>query len=315
MKENKYEELRQLDIPGLTVMFDSDLTKCTTMRMECRAAAHVVASNPVALRELVKMAKRNSWELPMIGKGANMVFASSFFDGVVCSLGGEFKSLDIVGENLVRVGAGVNLANLMRFSWENDLMGLEFLTKVPGQVGGSLAGNAGAGGWGLCDFVERVYLMTREGYVFAVGRNQFRYGYRFSELRDTIVLAADLRLERLDERERRRRVEEYDSKKKNQPLMKRSAGCVFKNPKNPSTGTPVSAGLLIDKAGLKGYRIRNAKVSDEHANFIINEGKTNGENLMALINLIQDIIYERNEIMLDLEVQILGGPLSSVITH
>jgi UDP-N-acetylmuramate dehydrogenase len=103
------------------------------------------------------------------------------------------------------------------------------------------------------------------------------------------------------------------AKKKGQPYKENSSGCVFKNPKDPVTGLPTSAGKLIDESGLKGYRIRSAFISESHANFMVNRGHSSGEDFLALISLARDIVQRRTGIELSLEAQIVGGPLNSVV--
>ncbi len=315
IQRTQFDSLLRLAGPGLTIQTAADLTPHTSMRMHTRAAVHARATSPSGLMRLMREANRLETPAFLLGGGCNTLFATSFFDGIVFSLGGDFNRLEYAGGTIIRAGAGAKLPKLIRFARDCGLMGLEFLTMVPGTVGGALAGNAGAGNWGLCDFVENVFLMTREGFIARVNRNQFRYGYRHSDLREAILLEAEFRLEPLDEMERRRRVEEYTAKKTNQPYNEPTSGCIFKNPRDPETGGLVSAGKLIDDCGLKGYTIRSARVSERHANFIVNNGDSCGEDFLALISLVRDIVQAKTGIELELEVQIVGGPMSSAILN
>lgn len=308
-----FRPILELNAPGYEVRPHFDLTKKTSMRMRCKAAAYAQIGCLETLEKFLTITRKEGLPAFLLGGGQNTLFASSFFDGAVFSLNGEFSQAQNLGGNMIRVGAGVQLPRLLSFARSCNLMGLEFLTMVPGTVGGALAGNAGAGNWGLCDFVERVYLITREGFIACVNRNEFRYSYRHSELKDTIILYADLRLEPLEAMESARRTQEFKDKKTNQPYNKHSSGCIFKNPKCLRSGESVSAGKLIDEAGLKGYFIRSACISEGHANFMVNEGNSSGEDFLALINLVRDIVRERTGIDLDVEVQIVGGPLNSVV--
>lgn len=298
--------------PGLSFYTNFDLTRKTSMRMKCESAAFADVKTADALETLLSISNSEGFPAFILGGGQNTLFASSHFEGLVFQLSGEFNRISKVDSQTIRAGAGVQLPKLLRFAKDQGLMGLEFLTMVPGTVGGSLAGNAGAGNWGICDFAERVFLITRDGFVACVNRNEFRYSYRKSELKDAIVLFADFRLEPRNEEEAERRRIEYTEKKKNQPYNKPSSGCIFKNPKSLRSGKAVSAGKLIDEAGLKGYRIGSAMISETHANFMINEGESCGEDFLALINLVRDIIRERTGIDLQVEVQIVGGPLNTV---
>lgn len=307
-----YKELSYVRDADLALSANSDLAAKTSMRMNATAAAFAQVDSPFALKKVMHQARALAIPTYILGGGKNTLFATSHFDGLVVSLDKKFAKLAPVGDNCIRAGGSVQLPHLIAFANRCGLMGLEFLTMVPGTVGGSLAGNAGAGNWGLCDFVERVWIMTRDGFIACVNRNQFRYSYRHSELREAIVLEADFRLEPLVQAEADRRVEEFKSKKAGQPYRIPSSGCIFKNPRL-ANGQYVSAGKLIDECGLKGYSIRSATISDCHANFIVNGGGSSGEDFLALISLVQDIVKEKTGIDLETEVQIVGGPLSSAV--
>ncbi|MEO8377185.1 MAG: FAD-binding protein, partial [Candidatus Sumerlaeota bacterium] len=234
-------------------------------------------------------------------------------DGVVISLGRNFGARGLHGDNLIRVGASLQLPTLIKFTHECNLMGLEFLTMVPGTVGGALAGNAGAGSDGLCNYVERVWVMSRDGMIHSFGHDDFEYEYRHSSLREHVILEVELKLRPLHMGEAQRLMNDFRDKKTNQPYHIPSSGCIFKNPKDPKTGASVSAGKLIDDCGLKNYNIRSAQVSPGHANFIVNNGASSGEDFLALISLVRDIVQYKTEMELDLEVQIVGGPLNGVV--
>ncbi|CAN5407763.1 UDP-N-acetylmuramate dehydrogenase [soil metagenome] len=307
-----YASLLNLASSGLSIRTNQDLTTKTQMRMKTHAAIYAVPENPFALKKILRETKRSGVPTFLLGGGANTLFATSYFDGVVISLGRGFQKTEYLGGNFIRAGASTKLPALMKYARDCGLMGLEFLTMIPGTVGGALAGNAGAGNWGLCDYVERVYLMTRAGFIACVDRNQFRYAYRHSELREAIILEADFRLEPLNKFEAESRLDKFKGLKGTQPYNLPSCGCIFKNPKDHA-GRMVSAGKLIDECELKGYSIKAAQVSEGHANFIVNRGNSAGEDFLALISLVRDLVHQKMNIELDLEVQIVGGPLSSAI--
>jgi UDP-N-acetylmuramate dehydrogenase len=154
--------------------------------------------------------------------------------------------------------------------------------------------------------------MTRDGFIACVERNQFRYSYRFSDLREAVILEADFRLEPYNRYESDRRKKEFSEKKANQPYSLPSCGCIFKNPK-AEKNAPLYAGKLIEESGLKGYAISSAEVSKGHANFMVNMGHSTGEDFLALISFVQDRVHERFDVELELEVQVVGGPMNSVV--
>ncbi|MCB2154373.1 UDP-N-acetylmuramate dehydrogenase [bacterium] len=302
------------NIVNLELAPDADVTTLTSMSTRTTASLLAIPYDPFALRSLVRVAYQREWPMLILGGGTNTIFAQNHFDGIVVQLPRKaFGQATAMPGRIVRVGAGMELSSLLQYVRRAGLMGLEFCTMIPGSVGGALAGNAGAGNWGLCDFVESALVMTRKGQVFEVPRGAFEFKYRYSELSDVIVLEADLRLEPLKDEVAAARRREFVSKKKNQPYKCHSSGCIFKNPRDPRTGQMVSAGKLIDEAGLKGYVLNDIMVSEGHANFIVNRGNGVGEDFLAMISLIQDMVHERTGIMLELEARIVGGPLESCV--
>jgi UDP-N-acetylmuramate dehydrogenase len=304
-------------IPGLSFQWDAEMTTHTTMQTRSRAALLVQVESPVSLIKLTRLCRRKNYPMMMLGGGSNTIFARSFFDGIVVQLTGQaFRQKEVVAPNVIRVGAATKLTEILNFSRKEGMMGFEFCTMIPGQVGGALAGNAGAGGYGVCDFADRVLVMSRDGEFYDVYRNEYRYGYRHSELREAIILEADFRLMPMNKQLALQNSRDFRDKKKNQPYNKPNAGCIFKNPKDPNSGKSVSAGMLIDQAGLKNYSLNGCAVSEGHANFIINNGGASGEDFMALMRLIQDIIYDRTGFELEVEAQIVGGsdePMTSCV--
>ena len=305
--------LFEINDPALKLSSNFDLTSKTSMKMSAVAAIHAEVDSPFALKKLLRTVKQEERPTFILGGGKNTLFATSYFDGVVVSLGRSFAARELHADNTIRVGASLQLPALIIFSRECGLMGLEFLTMVPGTVGGALACNAGAGDEGLCDYVKRVWVMGRDGTIHSFSKNDFHYEYRHSTLRDYVILEAELQLRPLNLSEAERRTNDFRNKKTNQPYHIPSSGCIFKNPKDPRTGANVSAGKLIDDCGLKNYSIRSAQVSQGHANFIVNNGSSSGEDFLALISLVRDIVHHKTEIELDLEVQIVGGPLNGVV--
>lgn len=313
--KNEFAADRELrNVQNLFLRPNTELASLTSMGTRATASMLAVPLAPGALVQLVRIVRERQWPMLMLGGGTNTIFATRHFEGIVTLLDPEvFGGMEAIGNNMVRVGAAAELGGLLNYVRRQNLMGLEFCTMIPGRVGGALAGNAGAGNWGICDFVERALVLTRSGRLIDVKRGEFRYTYRHSELSEGIVLEADLLLEPLNPQVSQDRVREYRDKKKCQPYKVNSSGCIFKNPRDSRTGQKISAGKLIDDAGLKGYSINDVTVSDLHANFIVNRGGACGEDFLAMISLIQDIVHERFGVELELEARIVGGPLTSCV--
>ncbi len=301
-------------IPNLDLQWNADLSQKTWMKTQARASVLAQPRSVHALRSLLLVAREREWPLLMLGGGANTIFATHDFEGIVVTLPRTpYGEITFAGGHRVQAGAGVPVGQLLSSARSYGLMGVEFMTMIPGLVGGALAGNAGAGGWGLCDFVEEVVVMQRDGRVRRLKRGDFRFSYRFSELSEHVVLMAEFLLEPLNEKVAAGRLQDCKEKKKNQPYKEPSSGCIFKNPRDPMTGKQVSAGKLIDEAGMKSYVLNGVKVSEKHANFLINTGEATGEDFLAMISLIQDTIRERQGVELEVEARIVGGPLTSCV--
>lgn len=309
-----FRRLQQEGIPDVSLKRHASIDRMTTMRTRCTAAMLAEVKSPQGLAELVARAQWAEWPMIFLGMGANTLFATSFYEGMVVRLMGSFTSLERTGPLSIYAGAGVPIATLETETKKWGMMGFEFMHKVPGRVGGSLAGNAGTMKWGMCDFASTVYVMTRDGVMRTLrqGDPDFRYGYRHSTLKKFIILGAEFDLESFDEVLHQYAIHKTEALKKGQPYGVPSAGCTFKNPVDPETGEKVSAGKIIDECNLKNYRIGSAYVSPQHANFIVNDrGLATGEDFFALITVIRDRVWELRRIELELEVNVVGGPLAN----
>lgn len=305
-------------IDDLECRYHEPLDRHTTMKMRSEAALLTIAHTPRALREALRLTRALRLPLYVLGGGSNTLFATGRFNGVVLKLGKSFEHFDLVEPDLIRVGAGLSLKNALNFSMECGLSGLEFGTGIPGTVGGAAAGNAGARDIekkqrGMCDLIERLWCFDRGGRHHHIHRGEFLYAYRASELHEAIVIEMDLRLEPRSAEEINRNLRHYRELRKGQPMGFPSCGCVFKNPIHPITGETIPAGKLIDEIGLKGYRIGDAEISTKHANFMINRHRASGEDFLALITLTRDKVRQCTGIDLDLEVEIVGGPLEHAL--
>lgn len=249
------------------------------------------------LVKIIRYLKTNNIKHKILGNGSNLIFNDSGYDGVVVRLN-EFDNLDISG-NIIKVGAGYNLMKLALKVSRLGYTGMEFATGIPGTVGGAVYMNAGAYKSDMGYIVKSIKVLTPDLEVKTMNNNELDFHYRTSFLQKNpgfICLEATIRLRKgnkdiimeiVDER-KQRRVE-------TQPLEYPSAGSVFRNPDGDF------AGRLIEEIGYKGKSIGGAKVSEKHANFIINNGNATGEDIKALINEIRDKVKEEYNIELKVE--------------
>jgi len=251
------------------------------------------------LSRFVSMAHDANVPFKVLGGGANVLIRDDGFDGVVVRLDAPyFREVDW-GTQYVQAGAGVDLMPFSRECSRRGLSGLECMAGIPGSVGGAVRMNAGGRSGEFGDAVDAVEVLLEDGCVETWPRERLGFRYRGSDLDREIVISSRLRLKKDDPAVVSRRFEEYFRvKQRFQPLVDRSAGCVFKNPDD------ASAGALIDSAGLKGYRCGHAQVSTQHANFIVTESGASTDDVLRLIDLIRERVAAVHRTKLELEVDI-----------
>lgn len=237
--------------------------------------------------------------LRILGGGSNLLVREPGVKGVVLRLDGDAFSQIDVEENTVRSQAGALLSQLISRAVKASLAGLETLVGIPGTVGGALHGNAGGRSGDISQFVSEVSLLTFKGEKLTRDRDEMIFAYRSSSLDSSIILDATFQLQPEDPDEITRRMRKlWIMKKATQPLSFQSAGCIFKNPRG------LSAGALVEQAGLKGTRIGAAEISDRHANFIVTDEKGTSEDILKLIDVARQKVLQQFGVDLELEIEI-----------
>lgn len=251
------------------------------------------------LARLVERCQQEQLPLRILGGGSNVLVRDEGVPGVVIRLPeAGFGQIDVRGRRVV-AGGGAKLGHVISTAVREGLAGLEALVGIPGTIGGALHGNAGSRGGDIGQWVERATVLTRTGEVTERGRDEMVFAYRQSSLDDLVILAAEFELEQDDPEQLTKRMQQqWIVKKAAQPLAHQSAGCIFKNPRG------MSAGLLIDQAGLKGTRVGGAEVSDRHANFIVAELGASSQDVLRLIELVRSRVADRLGMELELEIEI-----------
>jgi UDP-N-acetylmuramate dehydrogenase len=285
------------------VLFDAPMRKFTSMQVGGPADSLLYPKNVDELRKVVRYARSRKIPFLILGRGTNLVVRDRGVRGWVISLTQGMKRIQMDGE-AVEAEAGLSLQRLVQFSIRKGLTGLEPFFGIPGTVGGGLAMNAGAWGAELKDVLHSVTLMKEDGEIVERSRLRLRFSYRGLAIPPSwIILKGRFELKTGKKEEILERVKSYsEMRKKRQPLDYPSAGSVFKNPKEGL------AGKWIEEAGLKGFRIGRAMVSERHANFIINLGKAKAEEVIHLIEYVEKKVYEEKGISLDREVKVVGEP-------
>lgn len=235
----------------------------------------------------------------VIGSGSNTLFSDKGFPGIVVKLGGDFSGTVYEGESAV-AGAGVWLPTLVKQCAEKGLSGIECLAGIPGSVGGALVSNAGTSQGCIGDRIACVDVLAETGTVVRRQRREIEFGYRHSGLAGSLILRASINLKNAAKNDILKTISELLTRRsQTQPAGTWNAGSVFKNPPGDS------AGRLIDACGLKGLAFGGAKISEKHANFIVNTGSATASDVRSLITIIHERVQDRFGISLELEIKIV----------
>ena len=283
------------------VLFDAPMRQFTSMKVGGPADSLLFPKDADELKKVIRFARRKKIPFLILGKGTNLVVRDKGVRGWVINLTQGMKKIKIDGK-MIEAEAGLSLQQLVQFSIQKGLTGLEPFYGIPGTVGGGLAMNAGAWGAELKDVLLSVTLMKEDGEIVERSRSRLRFSYRGLVIPPSwIILKGRFQLKKGKKEETLERVKSYsEMRKRKQPLDYPSAGSIFKNPKEGP------AGKWIEEAGLKGFRIGQAMISDRHANFIINLGKAKAEEVISLMELVEKKIYEEKGISLEREVKVVG---------
>ncbi len=256
---------------------------------------------------LMKRCQRSQTPLRILGSGANLLISDEGVDGLVVKLDSTFfKELNYhesSHESRVQIMAGADLTRVVMDTTRRGLDGMSALAGIPASVGGAIRMNAGGAFGAIGDVVYSVTCLTRQGEKVTYHADQLRFEYRSTNIPDPIILSATFDLQPTDPITLRERVKEiFAYKKSTQPLGESTAGCAFKNPVDPVTEQRVSAGKLIDQAGLKGLAVGGATVSRQHANFIVTQPGALSEDVIKLIKQIKQHVYDHAGIELEEEI-------------
>ena len=284
-----------------TFLKDEAMAKHTSYRIGGPANAYITPRDKDDLSQILQFANQHGIATYFVGSGSNLLVADEGIDGLVITLGKSLKRLEITGAT-VFAESGVMLGKMVKECIGLNLSGVESMIGVPGTLGGALVMNAGAFGGEISNYLKHVTVMEMDGQEKQYQPGDISFSYRHSTFPDDeIVISAEFELIQSDkETVQEKRAVASGGRKATQPLKFRSAGSVFKNPKEGA------AGYYIDQAGLKGTKVGDAEISPIHANFFVNHGKAKASDVVALIRLARKTVHDKFGIMLDLEVKPLG---------
>lgn len=297
---NKFiRDLKNFDVGQ--ILFNEPMANHTTWKIGGPADVLVIPNRIESIKKIVELT--NQYDLPWraIGRGSNLLVSDEGIRGVVIKLGEGLDHLEINGEEIL-VGGGYPIIKLATVISKQGLSGLEFAGGIPGSVGGAVFMNAGAHGSDISQILVKAHILFADGRLEWVDCADMGFRYRTSRLQKEkgICLEAVFRLKKGD---REKIVAEMqknkDYRRNSQPWNYPCAGSVFRNP------LPHYAGKLVEEAGLKGYKIGGAQISTMHGNFIVNVDNAKAQDVLDLINYVKKTIYEKFQITMETEVEIV----------
>ena len=289
-------------IPKERILFHEPMSRHTTFRVGGEAECLIMVHREAELVKLVRYLHQIEEEYFILGNGSNLLVGDKGYRGVVLKLDGPMEEMKTEG-TLVRAGAGALLSTVAAKAKDRNLSGMEFAAGIPGSIGGAVVMNAGAYGGEMKQIVVSVRGMDEEGEILTLDNETMEFGYRSSAVRNRpiVVLEVTLRLTEGRREEIGAKMEELAGlRRSKQPLEYPSAGSTFKRPEG------YYAGKLIMDAGMRGYRIGGAQVSEKHCGFIVNTGSATAADIRELIEEVQERVQERFHVTLEPEVVFLG---------
>ena len=290
------------------VTFDAPIGSMTYFVVGGRADALVRPRSADALSVLLRRCHDSEVPFRVLGLGANLLVDDIGVDGIVVKLDHEcFKQTKYIRKNDVEAlhaMAGADISTILMETVRSGLDGLTAMAGIPASVGGAIRMNAGGQFGFISDSLETITCLTNTGVLATHDKKDVRFGYRESRIAEPIILSATFELQPCDPIPLRKKVKEiFAWKKARQPLADTSAGCAFKNPLL-SDGSRMSAGKLIDNAGLKGLSVGGASISRQHANFIITDANATARNVIDLMQTVRQRVADKTQIILQNEVVI-----------
>lgn len=298
-KENIYKQLTK-EIPNSKVYINEPMKNHTSFKIGGIADIYIKAKTVEDIKYILNYVKNEQIKLTIVGNGSNILVKDGGIRGITMQI--DLDGIHI-NEETVKVGAGVKLATLGIALKKEGLTGFEFAAGIPGSIGGAVRMNAGAYGGEFSNIVEKVTCITPEGIVKELEKEELQYSYRHSRFVDTneIILYATLKLEKGNEIEIKNKMDELMlARKTKQPLELPSAGSTFKR------GADFYASKIIEEAGLKGFKIGGAQVSEKHSGFVVNVDNATAKDVLELTQYMKKVVYEKFGKELELEVEIIG---------
>lgn len=289
-----------VDISGeQNVLQNEPMKRHTTFRIGGPCDIFIKPGSIEEIRQIIEVVKENKVPYYVVGNGSNLLVSDDGYRGVIINLFNNFSDITVEG-NTITASAGALLGKIGYTALKNSLTGFEFATGIPGTLGGAVVMNAGAYGGEMKDVLSEVTVLTKEGELLTLKADELELGYRTSIIakKDYIVLEGKIQLKPGEPDKIKAVIDDLAFRRRDkQPLEYPSAGSTFKRPKDNF------AGKLIMDAGLRGYTLGGAMVSDKHCGFVINKGDATCEDVIKLTDHVKEEVKNQFGIELELEVK------------
>lgn len=284
------------------LIFDEPLRNHTTFRVGGKADAFLSVKEEEQLKNTILLCNKYKVPFFILGNGSNLLVSDEGYRGLIISVGKDMADI-CISDTCIDVGAGAMLGVVAREAAEHGLGGMEFASGIPGTVGGAIVMNAGAYDGEMKNIVTKVRVLTRNGEIYTLSNEELEFGYRMSRVKKEglIVLSVSLKLEKKEQAAIYEKMNDFAARRRDkQPLEYPSAGSAFKRPEG------MFAGKLIMDAGLRGYSVGDAQVSEKHCGFVINKGNATAKEVYTLIQDVQKKVKESFDVTLEPEVIFVG---------
>lgn len=277
------------------------MNRHTTFKVGGPASLYVIPSNEEELSKVIKTVNEEKAKYYVIGNGSNLLVRDEGFDGVIIEISKRMSEVKVTGEEIT-AQAGASLASIANAAKDNSLTGLEFASGIPGDLGGACVMNAGAYDGEMKNVLTSIRLMNEKGEITEEDASKCELGYRYSNIpqRNLIVVSAKMKLNKGDKEEIIAKMKELNARRvEKQPLEYPSAGSTFKRP------TGYFAGKLIEDAGMRGYQVGGAQVSEKHAGFVINKGGATASDIIKLTEDVKEAVFKQTGVTLEREIKLI----------
>ncbi|NLP17204.1 MAG: UDP-N-acetylmuramate dehydrogenase [Clostridiales bacterium] len=302
--------MKEIFIYELNKIFEEDQIRYkepmimhTSLRIGGEADYMVLPSSVDQIKQVVILCKRSNMPYYIMGNGSNLLVSDHGYRGLIVKLGDRFSEVRVEEDGIVHAQAGVLMSKLSSVVAKHELTGFEFGAGIPGTLGGAVTMNAGAYGGEIKQVLVSATVIDQEGEIHVMDKEDLQLGYRSSILQnnDLCLLEATMRFSKGNRQQILEKIHELNClRQEKQPLDKKSAGSTFKRPEG------YFAGKLISDAGLKGYQIGGAAVSEKHGGFLINKDNATAKDFMTLIQEVIRIVKDKYGVVLEPEIKFLG---------